>query len=53
MSEPAARDSPQAALAREQWQAAIPPAATESGAGTKLNKRGLETRARLLDVAIR
>ena len=49
MPEPAARDSPQAALAREQWQAVV----TESGAGTKLNKRGLETRARLLDVAIR
>jgi AcrR family transcriptional regulator len=44
-----ARDSPQATRAREQWQAVV----TESGAGTKLNKRGLETRARLLDVAIR
>lgn len=53
MPEPTARDSPQAALAHQQWQATIPPAVTESGAGTKLNKRGLETRARLLDVAIR
>ncbi|WP_260508886.1 TetR/AcrR family transcriptional regulator [Mycolicibacterium farcinogenes] len=29
------------------------PSAVTSAAGTKLNKRGLETRARLLDVAIR
>nr|WP_083211333.1 TetR/AcrR family transcriptional regulator [Mycolicibacterium porcinum] len=47
-----ARESPQAARAQEQWQAAVPSAVT-SAAGTKLNKRGLETRARLLDVAIR
>lgn len=45
-------DSPQATRAREQWQATIP-SVTQSGAGTRLNKRGLETRARLLDVAIR
>lgn len=29
------------------------PSAVQSAAGTRLNKRGLETRARLLDVAIR
>ncbi|MFV8171438.1 TetR/AcrR family transcriptional regulator [Mycolicibacterium peregrinum] len=33
--------------------AAVPSAAIQSAAGTRLNKRGLETRARLLDVAIR
>ncbi|WP_243858361.1 TetR/AcrR family transcriptional regulator [Mycobacterium sp. DL440] len=33
--------------------AAIPSAVITSAAGTRLNKRGLETRARLLDVAIR
>ncbi|MEW2482280.1 TetR/AcrR family transcriptional regulator [Mycobacterium sp. NPDC049093] len=32
--------------------AAVPSAAIQSAAGTRLNKRGLETRARLLDVAI-
>lgn len=31
----------------------MPSAAIQSAAGTRLNKRGLETRARLLDVAIR
>lgn len=32
--------------------AAVPSAAIQSAAGTRLNKRGLETRARLLDIAI-
>lgn len=41
-------DSPQAARARQRWQATV----TQSGAGTRLNKRGRQTRARLLDVAI-
>ncbi|MEB3030232.1 TetR/AcrR family transcriptional regulator [[Mycobacterium] nativiensis] len=40
----------QAARALAQWQAAVP--ATQSAAGTRLNKRGLQTRERLLDVAI-
>ncbi|SBS70575.1 Regulatory protein TetR [uncultured Mycobacterium sp.] len=31
----------------------VPSEATQSAAGTRLNKRGLQTRARLLDVAIR
>lgn len=45
MSEPR-----QAARAFAQWQAAVP--VTQSAAGTRLNKRGRQTRARLLDVAI-
>ncbi|MDH6243274.1 TetR/AcrR family transcriptional regulator [Mycobacterium sp. OTB74] len=49
-----AREFPQAARARAHWRAAVTSAAvTESAAGTRLNKKGLETRARLLDVAIR
>ncbi|MCV7066944.1 TetR/AcrR family transcriptional regulator [Mycolicibacterium farcinogenes] len=48
-----AGESPQAARAEEQWRDAVPAAAPQSAAGTRLNKRGLETRARLLDVAIR
>ncbi|GAA4472967.1 TetR family transcriptional regulator [Rhodococcus olei] len=43
---------PQAARALERWRVAVPTPVTTSAAGTKLNKRGLETRARLLDVAI-
>lgn len=43
---------PQAARALEQWRVAVPTPVTTSAAGTRLNKRGLETRARLLDVAI-
>ncbi|SDE63229.1 TetR/AcrR family transcriptional regulator [Rhodococcus tukisamuensis] len=43
---------PQAARALEQWRVAVPSPVTQSAAGTRLNKRGLETRARLLDVAI-
>jgi AcrR family transcriptional regulator len=43
----------QADRAREQWEAMVPSEATQSAAGTRLNKRGLQTRARLLDVAIR
>ncbi|MGW6378981.1 TetR/AcrR family transcriptional regulator [Rhodococcus sp. NPDC055112] len=46
-------ESPQAARALEQWLVAVPNPVTTSAAGTRLNKRGLETRARLLDVAIR
>ncbi|MFC7450335.1 TetR/AcrR family transcriptional regulator [Rhodococcus daqingensis] len=45
-------ESPQAARALEQWRVAVPSQVTLSAAGTRLNKRGLETRARLLDVAI-
>ncbi len=43
----------QADRAREQWEATVPSEATQSAAGTRLNKRGLQTRVRLLDVAIR
>ncbi|MFC4604283.1 TetR/AcrR family transcriptional regulator [Rhodococcus kronopolitis] len=43
---------PQAARALEQWRATVPTPVTLSAAGTRLNKRGLETRARLLEVAI-
>ncbi|MBP1158770.1 TetR/AcrR family transcriptional regulator [Rhodococcus sp. PvR099] len=46
-------ESPQAARALEQWLVAVPTPVTTSAAGTRLNKRGLETRARLLEVAIR
>lgn len=45
-------ESPHAARALAQWLVAVPPPVTESAAGTKLNKRGRETRARLLDIAI-
>ena len=45
-------ESPQAARALAQWLVAVPAPATLSAAGTRLNKRGRETRARLLDVAI-
>ncbi|MCF2533611.1 TetR/AcrR family transcriptional regulator [Yinghuangia soli] len=45
-------ESPQAARALAQWAAAVPSPDTQSAAGTRLNKRGRETRARLLDVAI-
>jgi AcrR family transcriptional regulator len=53
--EPVAPVSAQAGIAREQWQAAVIQSGvvTQSGVGTRLNKRGLQTRARLLDVAIR
>lgn len=44
-------EAAQALRAREQWRAAVP--VTQSAAGTRLNKRGRETRARLIDVAIR
>jgi AcrR family transcriptional regulator len=43
----------QADRAREQWEATVPSEVAQSAAGTRLNKRGLQTRARLLDVAIR
>jgi AcrR family transcriptional regulator len=43
----------QADRAREQWDATVASEIPQSAAGTRLNKRGLQTRARLLDVAIR
>lgn len=45
-------ESRQAARALAQWLVAVPTPVTQSAAGTRLNKRGLQTRARLLDVAI-
>lgn len=48
-----ARESRQADRAREQWQATVASDVIRSAAGTRLNKRGLQTRERLLDVAIR